>query len=99
MATHTLDKGQDLSLVSGIAIPGETPVDLTGDERYAYFEALAEGQLKALRIKRDSLLAETDWWALSDRTMTTEQTNYRQALRDITNTYSSNNEAVFPTKP
>ena len=33
--------------------------------------------------ERNRKLAETDWWAMSDRTMTTEQTNYRQALRDI----------------
>ena len=32
------------------------------------------------RSKRDVLLAETDVWALSDRTMTAEQTAYRQAL-------------------
>ena len=36
-----------------------------------------------LREERDKKLAETDWWAMSARTMTTEQTNYRQALRDI----------------
>lgn len=36
------------------------------------------------RQKRDSLLKETDWMAMSDRTMTAEQTAYRQALRDIT---------------
>ena len=36
-----------------------------------------------LREERDKKLTETDWWAMSDRTMTTEQTNYRQALRDI----------------
>ena len=39
--------------------------------------------MKRLREERDKKLAETDWWAMSDRTMTTEQTNYRQALRDI----------------
>lgn len=39
---------------------------------------------KQLRIKRDELLAETDYWALSDTTtMTAEQTAYRQALRDL----------------
>ena len=37
-----------------------------------------------LREKRNELLAETDWWAVSDRTMTQEQSDYRQALRDIT---------------
>ena len=36
-----------------------------------------------LREERDKKLAETDWWAMSDRTMTSEQKNYRQALRAI----------------
>ena len=33
--------------------------------------------------ERNTKLAETDWWAVSDRTMTAEQTAYRQALRDL----------------
>lgn len=36
-----------------------------------------------VRKDRDLLLSKTDWWALSDYTMTAEQTAYRQALRDI----------------
>tara|TARA_Y100000389_G_scaffold67260_1_gene63527 strand:+ start:3645 stop:4151 length:507 start_codon:yes stop_codon:yes gene_type:complete len=36
------------------------------------------------RSQRDNLLQETDWWAVSDRTMSSEQTAYRKALRDIT---------------
>ena len=57
------------------------PSDL---EIYEELEKLkADYPMKALRAKRDEKLAETDWWAMSDRTMTTEQTNYRQALRDI----------------
>ena len=57
------------------------PSDL---EIYDELEKLkADYPMKALRAKRDEKLTETDWWAMSDRTMTTEQTNYRQALRDI----------------
>ena len=57
------------------------PSDL---EIYEELEKLkADYPMKALRAKREEKLAETDWWAMSDRTMTTEQTNYRQALRDI----------------
>ena len=52
-----------------------------------------------LREQRDQLLRQTDWWASSDLTMTAEQTAYRQALRDITNTYSSLDDVVWPTKP
>lgn len=55
--------------------------------------------VKLLREERDHKLAETDWWASSDLTMTTAQTNYRQALRDITNTYTSLDDVVWPTKP
>lgn len=52
-----------------------------------------------LREKRDRLIAETDWWASSDRTMTAEQTAYRQALRDLpANTVDPENP-VWPTKP
>lgn len=59
-----------------------------------------EIKLEELRRKRDSLLAATDWWAFSDTPeMTQEQIDYRQALRDITNTYSSVDDVVWPTKP
>ena len=36
-----------------------------------------------LREERDKKLTETDWWAMSDRTMTQSQKDYRKALRDI----------------
>jgi len=62
-------------------------------------ELTAAEPLKALREERDRLIAATDWWALSDLTMTAEQTAYRQALRDITETYSSLDDVVWPTKP
>ena len=55
-----------------------------------------------LREKRNSLRKQTDWWASSDLTMTDEQTQYRQDLRDITNGLSTADEVdavEFPTKP
>tara|TARA_R110001592_G_scaffold61921_2_gene189225 strand:- start:2408 stop:2662 length:255 start_codon:yes stop_codon:yes gene_type:complete len=51
------------------------------------------------RSKRDELIAETDVWALSDRTMTAEQTAYRQALRDITGQDGFPDNITWPTKP
>lgn len=51
------------------------------------------------RSERDGLLFETDWWALSDNTLTVEQTDYRQALRDITDQSGFPNNIVWPTKP
>lgn len=58
-----------------------------------------ERDLLNLRHVRNGLLAETDWWANSDLTMTPEQTAYRQALRDITTVATSLDDVVWPTKP
>ena len=55
--------------------------------------------IKLLREERNRRIAETDWWASSDLTMSAERTAYRQALRDITKTYSSLDEVVWPDKP
>ena len=62
-------------------------------------ELIAAQPMKDLRAERDRRLAETDWWAVADRTMTAEQTAYRQALRDITVSYTSLDDVVWPTKP
>ena len=60
----------------------------------------ADNALADLRRERNKKIAETDWWALPDSpTMTAEQTTYRQALRDITDTYSSLDDVVWPTQP
>ena len=65
-------------------------VELTDEELAAamYQPPATENEV---RQERDQLIAKTDVWALSDRTMTAEQTAYRQALRDITD------QAGFPT--
>ena len=55
--------------------------------------------LKLLREERNRRIAETDWWASSDLTMSAERSAYRQALRDITDTYTSLDDVVWPTKP
>jgi len=55
--------------------------------------------MKLLREERNRRIAETDWWASSDLTMSAERTAYRQALRDITKTYSSLDDVVWPDKP
>ena len=48
-------------------------------------EAVINIKLDLVRIERNRLLKETDWWACSDREITEPQKAYRQALRDITN--------------
>jgi hypothetical protein len=74
-----------------------TVVELTADEIAANAVEAAEANRKT----RDALLAETDWWASTDLTMTAEQTSYRQALRDITShtNWPNLEEADWPTKP
>jgi len=58
--------------------------------------------MEDLRSKRNQLLQDTDFHALSDNTMSTDMTTYRQELRDLTNgitTVEQANAVVFPTKP
>lgn len=55
--------------------------------------------MRLLREERNRRLAETDWWASSDLTMTSAQTTYRQALRDITESATSLDDVTWPTKP
>ena len=59
-------------------------------------------RMAELRRQRDALLAETDWMANSDVTMSDAWTTYRQALRDITSqtpTDDALSNITFPTKP
>jgi len=67
----------------------------------AYDAAVDGDDLRRLRKTRNALLAETDWWAGSDHTISQAEKDYRQALRDITKTYSSMKDDGFkwPTKP
>mgnify|MGYP003110164909 FL=1 len=57
--------------------------------------------LESLREARNIKLANTDWWASSDLTMTDAQKKYRQDLRDITKTFKSmsDKDFKFPEKP
>ena len=62
-------------------------------------ELTAAEPMKELRAERDRLIAATDWWASSDLTMTEEQIEYRQALRDITETFQNLDSVIWPDKP
>ena len=71
-------------------------------EEKAWSDGAFDRSMKELRNKRNNLLAETDYLALSDQTMSAEMTAYRQALRDITNgltTVADVEAVVFPEKP
>lgn len=86
----------------GDAIESDDPADfgVTWSQISAKLTELQNAEpMRLLRAERDRLLAETDWWASSDLTMTTEQTTYRQALRDITKTATSLDDVTWPEKP
>ena len=62
-------------------------------------ELKAAEPMKLLRAERDRLIAETDWWASSDLTISDERKAYRQELRDITKSATSLDDVKWPTKP
>ena len=64
---------------------------------------LTESEINLLNLRkaRNVKLAETDWTQSRDVTLTNDAAwqTYRQALRDITDTYSDLYSVVWPTKP
>jgi hypothetical protein len=77
-------RGEDMDF-NGIEWLDENIVRPTNEEILAVINANNNSEpMKLLRIERDKRLAATDWWAVSDRTITDAQKTYRQALRDIT---------------
>ena len=71
-------------------------------EEAAWADAAPARALTELRAKRTRLLAQTDFYALSDVTMSSDMTTYRQALRDLPagkDTVKKVNDATWPTKP
>ena len=71
-------------------------------EEKAYADAAPARALARLRQRRNALLAETDFYALSDVTMSDDMKTYRQELRDLPegkDTVEKCNNATFPTKP
>ena len=90
-------------LVDGIQIPlsAEEIAQRQADE-LAWQNGAFDRAISSLRAKRNSLLAATDFYALSDNTLSSAMTSYRQSLRDITeglSTVEQINSVVFPTKP
>ena len=59
----------------------------------------AAAPMQQLRLERNEKLAETDYLALSDVTMSDEMQTYRQALRDLPPNTSDPANPVWPTKP
>ena len=89
-------------------VNGET-IQLTAEEEaqrdaeeQAWNDGAFDRAIADVRQKRNRLLADTDYLALSDNTLSADMTTYRQNLRDITNgvsTVEDVNNITWPTKP
>jgi hypothetical protein len=90
-------------LVDGIQIPlsAEEIAQRQADET-TWNAGAFDRSLASLRAKRNSLLSQTDYLALSDNTLSAAMSSYRQSLRDLTeglSTVEQVNSVVFPVKP
>ena len=90
-------------MVNGERIQLTAEEEAARDAEEAAWEAGALGRAQGrLRARRNQLLAETDFYALSDVTMSDDMKTYRQDLRDLPdgkNTVDKCNNATFPDKP
>ena len=85
-------------------VTGEVTVTPLSAEEIARHEAYQRDvqpgvDLQVLREERNRRLAETDYLALSDVTLSTEMAEYRQALRDLPANTSDPANPTWPVKP
>jgi len=95
MAEHKLVNGVVINLTAEEIVQREA-------EAAAWASGAFDRALASLKARRNALLASTDYLALSDNTLSSNMSTYRQALRDITNgltTVAQINAVVWPTKP
>ena len=72
------------------------------NEETAWTNGEVNRELNKLRERRNVLLVETDYLALSDKTLASNMATYRQQLRDLTSgldTVDKINNVTWPTKP
>ena len=72
------------------------------NEETAWANAAPARALADLRDRRNRLLAETDYLALSDNTLSDDMKKYRKDLRDLPagkDTVAKCENATWPTKP
>ena len=90
-----------------IEITGTELTQLEAKEQ-AWNDGALDRALENLRKQRNIKLSETDFYALSDVTMSSEMSTYRQDLRDLPNNYTTSDSSelaedlsnlIWPTKP
>ena len=88
---------------------GTKIIEYTDEEKAAkaaaekeWADGAADRAWKSMREQRDRKLAQSDWMANSDVTMSNEWKTYRQELRDFPSTLNNTTiqgEITWPTEP
>ena len=76
-------------------VSGDSPVKDTNQ----YQADMTASKWESLRTKRNRLLAETDYHAMTDTTLTDSMKSYRQALRDLPANTANPDSPSWPSKP
>jgi hypothetical protein len=94
-ATQKLVVSSQPSLVDGSWVLTKSVANKTAEQ--IANDTATEGE--KVRITRNRRLADTDWCACSDVTMSAEMATYRQALRDVPAQEGFPYNVTWPTKP
>jgi hypothetical protein len=90
-------------LINGVQVAFTAEEETARDnEETAWANGAYDRAIADMRSRRTRLLAETDFYALSDVTMSEDMTTYRQALRDLPSgldTVEKVNNKAYPIKP
>ena len=90
-------------LINGVQVAFTGAEETTWDNaETAYANGAYDRAIADMRSIRNRLLAETDFYALSDVTMSEDMETYRQDLRDLPSglsTVDDVNNVTYPTKP
>jgi hypothetical protein len=97
-----MSKGEDVSKAGGQVLTGVDPtLDLwLYDVIDGKLTVVPERAWQSIRNLRNSLLSVSDWTQLADTpTVSKDWSAYRQALRDIPQTYATPEEVIWPDPP
>ena len=90
-------------LINGVQVAFTAEEEAARDaEEQAWADGAFDRAIADVRSKRNNLLAETDYLALSDNTLSSDMTTYRQNLRDLPSgkdTVDKCDNVTWPTKP
>ena len=92
--------GTPNEIISDLGIYAQAQTDFSNEiQRIAAAIEAARDYWQELRDQRNQLLAETDYLALVDSTLSADMRTYRQALRDLPANTTDPANPVWPTKP